>query len=287
MKQAYVGFTQGFWTESLALMNNKGEYIFYPKGFEPTIVETDNIAFYEKPFLKRTRQFYSGQYRKAFESLNLKLKPKYYLSHHLCHAANAFQNSDFDSANIVVADSIGEWETVTVWKAYYINGYARYKKVSSRIYPFSLGLFYSSVTQLVGLIPNQDENKFMELSKLGTPDSQLELLMESQLLYRNNHRGCRGLYSGYNKEDLAHNTQTVLESYLLPLFDKKNNNCFSGGVAFNKLFVDKLLTKGYTLYVPNNPGDPGSAIGAAALLYGKKIGQLAQLNRASRYEREG
>jgi carbamoyltransferase len=95
-------------------------------------------------------------------------------------------------------------------------------------------------------------------------------MLHNQLVYRNNHRGCLGMYPYYSKKDIAYNAQFTLETYL-ELFFKKGNNCFSGGVAFNKTFVDKMRKKSYIIYVPDNPGDAGSAIGAAALLYRKKI----------------
>ena len=93
MKNKYVGFTQGFHTESLAIIDDLGNCTFYPRGFDPSIVDTDNIAFFERPYLKKTRQLFAGQYKTAFSKLNLKLKPKKYFPHHLCHAANAFQQS--------------------------------------------------------------------------------------------------------------------------------------------------------------------------------------------------
>jgi carbamoyltransferase len=272
MKNSYVGFTQGFHTESLAIIDGDGHFDFYPKGFDPSIICTDNIAFYERPFLKRTRQLYAGQYKTTFKPLNLKIKPKYFFPHHLCHAANAFQQSPYYSANIVVADSIGEWDTVTTWKASYdAYGFAKYKKITNRSYPFSIGLFYSSITQLIGLKPNAEENILVEIASKGTYDPILDSMLFNQLLYRNNHRGCLGMYPYYSKEDIAYNAQRVLENYLESYFKLSIPNCFSGGVAFNKTFVDKMRKKGYIIYVPDSPGDAGSAIGAAALLYGKKI----------------
>lgn len=271
MKNKYVGFTQGFHTESLAIIDEKGNGEFYPRGFDPSIVDTDNIAFYERPYLKKTRQLFAGQYKTAFAPLNLKLKPKKYFPHHLSHAAAAFQQSDFMKARVIVADSIGEWDTVSVWKAHYDHyGYARYEKIKSYKYPLSLGLFYSSITQLCGFTSNAEENKLMELSKLGKLNNDLLALMQEQL-YMNNHRGCLDMYPYYTKEDIAINAQHVIEKFLRPLFDDSVNNCFAGGVAFNGLFIDKLRRSHYNIFVPENPGDPGSAIGAAALLYGRKL----------------
>lgn len=281
MKNKYVGFTQGFHTDSLAIIDENGDCDFYPKGFDPSIVDTDNIAFFEKPWLKKTRQFYAGQYRTALKPLRLKLKPKHYFHHHQCHAANAFQQSEYSSANIIVADSIGEWDTLSIWSASYNRyGEAQYDKLYSRKYPFSLGLFYSSITQLVGLKPNAEENKLMELSEKGEHYRHLYMLMFQQLHYMNNHRGCLGMYPDYAKKDIAHNAQRILEEtvqghiyqYCDTSFSFHTKPiCFSGGVAFNKLLVDNIRKMDYNVYVPSNPGDPGSAIGAAALLYKKRI----------------
>lgn len=272
MKNKYVGFTQGFHTESLAIIDEDGNCEFYPRGFDPSIIDTDNIAFFERPYLKKTRQLFAGQYKTAFSPLNLKLKPKKYFSHHLCHAANAFQQSEYMKARVIVADSIGEWDTVSVWDAYYDHyGYARYKKLESYQYPFSVGLFYSSITQLCGFKPNAEEGKLMELSTQGKINDVLVGLMMKQLHDMNNHRGCFGMYPYYNKEDIAASAQHTIEKFLRYSFKDDQNNCFAGGVAFNKLMVDKLRAGEYNIFVPQNPGDPGSAIGAAALLYGRKI----------------
>ena len=54
------------------------------------------IAFYERPFLKRTRQIKAGQWRSAFRSRDLSFRPDHYFTHHLSHAAAAFQCSPFD-----------------------------------------------------------------------------------------------------------------------------------------------------------------------------------------------
>jgi carbamoyltransferase len=282
MKNKYVGFTQGFHTESLAIIDEDGNCEFHPRGFDPSIVDTDNIAFFERPYLKKTRQLFAGQYKSALAPLNLKLKPKKYFAHHLCHAANAFQQSNYTSARVVVADSIGEWDTVSIWDAHYDHyGYAQYEKILSYKYPFSVGLFYSSITQLCGFKPNAEEGKLMELSKLGKLSEDLNDLMFKQLYEMNNHRGCSGMYPYYSKEDIAAGAQHTIEKFLRSFFKDSKNCCFAGGVALNKLFVDKLQTMHYNIFVPENPGDPGSAIGAAALLYGRKICSMKTVETTS------
>jgi carbamoyltransferase len=281
MKNEYVGFTQGFHTESLAILDDNGSGVFYPRGFDPSVVKTDNIAFFERPYLKKTRQFAAGQYKTAFSKLNLKLKPKKYFPHHLCHAANAFQQSSYEHATVIVADSIGEWETLSVWFACYDEyGYSHYKKLHSEAYPMSLGLFYSAITQRLGLKPNAQEKNIMFLSVCGTPQTELVRMMIDNIHNKNFHRGCGDMYPNYKNEDIAASAQRALEavmstylcyaSFPIPIMNKMPI-CMSGGVAFNSFMIDNFRKRGYNIFVPENPGDPGSAIGAAALLYRKRI----------------
>ena len=52
-------------------------------------------------------------------------------------------------AATLVIDAIGEWTTISIWK--------NEKIVWDCSYPQSLGLFYSAMTDRVGLKPNEDE----------------------------------------------------------------------------------------------------------------------------------
>ena len=87
----------------------------------------DMIAWYEKPMLKKLRQLRAGQYSLALDSKELPRNymreyepllgniPIKYQSHHYTHAASGYYTSPFDSACIVVIDSIGEFETMSFW----------------------------------------------------------------------------------------------------------------------------------------------------------------------------
>lgn len=105
--------------------------------------EPDRIIWYEKPWLKRTRKFWSGQYSHAFridgaaylKSFGLRA-PVYYSGHHESHAAGGFFTSPFDEAAVLVLDAIGEWDTASAW----IGEGRNLKKIWSQRYPHSLGL---------------------------------------------------------------------------------------------------------------------------------------------------
>ena len=88
----------------------------------------------------------------------------------------------------------------------------------------------------------------------------------------NMHRGCNWWRPELNTQqdlyDIAAATQAVFEYCLLNLaaWTKAQTKCkhlaLAGGGAMNKQAVDLLRSKWETIHVPQNPGDPGSCIGA-------------------------
>ena len=103
----------------------------------------DKVVFFERPYLKKSRQLYAGQYREVLNRMNLPSKylKKFlphnitYIQHHTSHACASYFTSPYDESAIVVIDAIGEWETCTIWYAY--GGHLE-KRYSIR-YPNSLG----------------------------------------------------------------------------------------------------------------------------------------------------
>lgn len=229
----------------------------------------DLICYYEKPFIKRTRQFYSGEWNKAFSLLTPKMHfmehglfaPVKYFSHHQSHAAASYFLSQYDDCIIFVADAIGEWDTFSIWEGKGNN----LKKIYSKKYPYSLGLFYSAFTKLHGLQPLRDESKFMRLSYEGKYDASLYEKIKSRL-NENNHKGITDWIG--SDSNLPFNVQKVfedeIEKHMTPFKDRKI--LFAGGCAYNKKLVDKL-----NLEVVINPGDSSSSIGAVAAYIKQKL----------------
>lgn len=162
-----------------------------------TYGDPDHIAYYEKPWLKKLRQLYAGQYSQVFDmsdltinhylnshfpALKLKESTQFsHFSHHLSHAASSFQTSPFTKATVVVIDAIGEWDTVSIMAAEYdsnrSNGHkARYKTLWKQRYPHSIGLFYSAMTQAVGLKPLDEEYILMGMAGYGKPTMVADML---------------------------------------------------------------------------------------------------------------
>lgn len=233
--------------------------------------EDDIVAFYERPWLKRTRQFFAGQYRSAFRHRNIYITPSHYYSHHLSHAAAAFQTSPYQSAACVVVDSIGEWDTASIWHAQMVEGRAKYKKVWSSKYPSSIGLWYSAYTKWAGLKPLDEEYIFMGMAAFGKP---LYVEQARKLLSKNNHKGFPISLEG-TPEDNSKSAEVVLYETLKEIFKKagsiSNNICYGGGVALNCVVNAKLQRKYPSLWIMPNPGDAGASLGAALLSYGGKV----------------
>tara|TARA_R100000988_G_C3997540_1_gene166753 strand:- start:248 stop:1678 length:1431 start_codon:yes stop_codon:yes gene_type:complete len=231
------------------------------------------IAFYERPFLKRTRQIKAGQWKTALGSRRLSYRPDYYFAHHLSHAAAGFQSSPFDYAIALVVDAIGEWDTISTWQCSYHEGKARYRKLDSIKYPTSLGLFYSAVTDRVGLKPMEDEYITMGMAAFGKYQGDIYQDMKGKITKHNYHKGMRGEYEGFEDVDIAHNAQILIEAILKSLVNKLSKDgpiVFGGGVALNSVANGKIF-KNKEHYIFPNPGDAGSSLGAAALIHRKQI----------------
>ena len=135
----------------------------------------DRIFWYENPWLKKARQVYAGQYKTAVDFSVLpkkKLKewglgyaPVTYTPHHASHAASGYYTSPFNHAAVVVLDAIGEFECATIWNCMH----GEMKKVWSRSYPHSLGLFYSAFTKMLGLTPIKDEHLLQQMAEQADP----------------------------------------------------------------------------------------------------------------------
>lgn len=247
--------------------------------------DIDNIVFYERPFIKKTRQLFAGQYRSSFSSLlpqnylksfkQLRKLPIKYVDHHLSHACGGYFTSKFTDAAIVVADAIGEWETLTVWHATGNN----LKKIIDIRYPHSLGLFYSAFTQRVGFKPNEEEYIMMGLAAFGQPiyadlirqDFFAPVKIPFFKLKQNVHRGIKEWRPELKDvENIAASCQKVIEDYLIALFQwtakviPSKNLVYSGGVALNCVFNQKLAQLGIydDIWILPEPGDAGSSIGA-------------------------
>ena len=256
----------------------------------------DRIYFYENPWLKKTRQLYAGQY-----TLLRKQSPWSYLmdqvgkvtspfvlprvrytSHHLSHAAFGYYTNTFDFADsaVLVIDSIGEWDTISIWSG---KG-TKLKKLWSQRYPHSIGIWYSAMTQRIGLKPQEHEYILMGMAAVGDSDRYYELIKADfiekmptlddprTLFKRNCHRGCLDWRTDLNTvqdyADIAAATQRLYEeifdTYCMITASKTDTSriVLVGGCVLNCVANERAYKYFEEVWIPPNPGDAGSAIGS-------------------------
>jgi carbamoyltransferase len=239
----------------------------------------DAIAYYEKPLLKASRLFLKGGVGDWKPRFNISGIPRKSFNHHYSHACAGYYTSSFSDAAIVVLDSIGEYNTSTIW----VGEGEKIKLKFKQNYPVSFGLFYSAFTQLVGLMPNQEEYIMMGMAAYGDWTKYYKQVDNYFPRYDkqkyNFHKGITdwGWVSEQDKFDIAAAVQVVYEQRLIEFMryakdlTKKNNLVFMGGCALNCSANTKLWEIFNDVWIMPNPGDSGSSLGAAAALYGKHL----------------
>jgi carbamoyltransferase len=95
------------------------------------------------------------------------------VEHHLAHAASAFYVSPFEEAAVLTLDGFGDFASTMIAKG---EG-ARLEVLERVLFPHSLGIFYTAVTQWLGFPNYGDEGKTMGLAPYGTP-RQLDAMRE-------------------------------------------------------------------------------------------------------------
>jgi carbamoyltransferase len=85
--------------------------------------------------------------------------------HHLAHAASAYLASGFDRAAALTADAMGEFDSAGAWDCHGTSMEKRWEV----LLPFSLGTFYTAVTEWLGFEPNDGEYKTMGMAAYGDP----------------------------------------------------------------------------------------------------------------------
>ena len=320
--KTYLGISAGFHDAAVSVIQSDGSVLFaghaerYSKNKndahlnDAIIAEAmsyatpDMIAYYERPWVKKLQQLYSGQYAEAFDFGNFTLDqylrkhlsdtvhrqqllqcPRKYMSHHHSHAAAGFQSSPYDRATVVVIDAIGELDTITIWGAEYdTNGRAKYRRLWTQHYPHSIGLFYSAATGSVGLRPLDEEYILMGMAAYGNPIAgnimQHDLVADAdKILFRENlHTGIDSRYLEHLSDfDIAAGAQVIAERLINSVmrrakdFDWSTNLVYMGGVALNCSANRNLGEYFDNIWIMPCPGDAGSSLGAAALAYGQQI----------------
>ena len=236
----------------------------------------DVIAYYEKPFRKNLRRLYAGQ---KWQKVRMPYNECY--GHHESHAAAGYYTSPFDDCNILVIDAIGEWDTMSIWKATTEKKHLGHtthtlKKITSWKYPHSLGLLYSAFTYYAGFKVNSGEYKLMGLAPYGNPIYENKIInnlidikddgtFRLDQSYFNYATGLTMTNDKFNElfgqkprdpkteqitqfhMDIASSIQKVTEVIMIKLAKEIRNEygiknlCLAGGVALNCVANGKIL----------------------------------------------
>jgi len=218
--------------------------------------------------------------------------------HHLAHAASAYFTSGWNECLALVADGMGEVESVTAYHCR--NGeFELLHSISARD---SIGILYSLVTLHLGFDFNADEYKIMGLAPYGDPErfapffrKEVELLVGGSVripaLHLNRTTDERENYTATRRHlhealirerhpddeitqdhrDVAAALQACLDETMLHIaggFAKRTGIrklALAGGVALNCTTNGHLLQSGRfdDIYVQPASGDDGTALGAA------------------------
>lgn len=243
---------------------------------------------------------YIGPTEQVFKTAKASAAIKY-IRHHLCHAANAFFLSPFESSAILTVDGRGEKITALFGLG---NG-TDIKEIRSVNYPHSLGLFYGAITEYLGFKPDRDEGKVMGMAGFGISDNPYYQILRNLIVldddgtfqldlnhFRHYMSPRHNLYADtlvsllgparkpeedYAQKhfDIAAALQKVTEEVLIHMLGhlhkitKMDSIVVGGGVFMNSVFNGKLLdvTPFKKFFVSSCPDDCGTSIGAAMYMH--------------------
>lgn len=310
----YVGISCGFHDAALSIIDDSGNILYAGHSERYSGIKHDknlcrsllsdalsystaehSVHYYERPLLKYLRQLRSGEQCSLLnisaaricghEHVHMLGTSKIHThNHHLSHAAAGFQTSPYERATVVIIDAIGEFDTISIWGAQYINGVAKYTRLWRQTYPDSIGLFYSALTKRVGLKPLDEEYILMGMAGWGKPVAAQELQqysvkdINSLTFNHNHHLGVEHpVLEKYVDVDIAASTQQITEVLIDAVMSRaasygwSENLVYGGGVALN-CTANRLLGNHFdNIWILPNPGDAGSSLGAAALGYRRKL----------------
>jgi carbamoyltransferase len=96
------------------------------------------------------------------------------VEHHQAHVASAFFVSPFERAAVLSVDGFGDFASTMLA----VGSGSRFEVLDRVLFPHSLGIFYTAVTQWLGFPKYGDEGKVMGLAPYGDPEPRLDAMRE-------------------------------------------------------------------------------------------------------------
>lgn len=205
-------------------------------------------------------------------------------SHHIAHGILAGHYSGFDECLVITADGHGDLDEVHSTNRYR-QGVLESLSVTEGM-GRSPGLFYQSITELLGFRPVRHEGKVLGLAAFGDPSPLLESFRRALRAapcgtrfdsdfpdYASRYAFLAGAIRGHSRENIAAAAQQVLEDAFLVIVRKQVKEtglhciALNGGVAANVKLNQRIaaLPEVEQLFVFPGMSDTGNAIGAALL----------------------
>ncbi|MEU7977106.1 carbamoyltransferase C-terminal domain-containing protein [Micromonospora sp. NPDC049081] len=218
--------------------------------------------------------------------------------HHQAHAASALHCSGFGSADVLVADGIGEFESTSLY-----TGGSQGLRLRGQVGGLhSIGLVYGLVTMHLGFWMNFDEYKVMGLAPYGdrrrlrsafdalvvrqhdgrytTPLTYLNETPQERATYQRSREHLASVLGPPREPDasieqhhldIAAALQAVTEETIVGFLaahqdeQSSENLCLAGGVALNCVVNQAIRKSGMyrRQFVQPAAGDDGTALGAA------------------------
>lgn len=277
---------------------NQLDYIAHGFNFEPhqnSFMQNNKQALYETVFSRKAQtdlltKYFGWSKDSATQFIQV--------PHHFAHAASCYYTSGFDQALIMIADGMGETQSVSM-----LLGDGDKLSLLAEIPEIhSLGILYGMFTLYLGFDFNADEYKVMGLAPYGNPDIHFKTLMSlvelkdsgrfaipflscnktfnQQETYEKTLEKLVELFGSMrqpggelsqNHKDIAAALQAVLQKTLLHTLryfqftTQQQNLAMAGGVALNcsanaQIRQSRLFKN---IYIQPAAGDDGSALGAA------------------------
>lgn len=233
--------------------------------------------------------------------------PITFVNHYDAHVGNALFGSPFEQAAVLVLDGRAEKQTSLLA----VGRGTKVEKLTEVRFPHSLGLFYGTITQLLGFKPDGDEWKVMALASYASGDNEYYPILkqlvsvaddgsfEMALDHFEYHNFFdRRMYSDKlvkklgaprkkneplteKHEKLAAAMQRVFEETVTTILERLHARTgldklvVGGGCFMNSVYNGKITeqTPFKEVFIGSAPDDSGTAVGAALWLHAQRSGK--------------
>lgn len=245
-----------------------------------------------------------------FTDLGISKEKIFDISHYLAHATTAYYFSPFPNCLVVTMDGYGlDTDGTPLSGKIYLGNGGELKVLEDIPVHGSLGLYYGAVTVALGFKLNDGEGKTMGLAAYGDPKKCLKQMQDffphfengkwsvkntifdilnisraEVFLRSNTYKLLSNYVNEYGAQDVAASAQLVFEEEVLAYFKYLMQKygfmkvSAAGGIFLNmkanmRLLKEKIVED---LFVYPNPGDSGTALGAAVAGFLVKQGSFPQ-----------